>query len=127
MAVFPASYFTVQTKYPNSGTRIQLGNSYMYTSPPVAPDQRIFIVKLQGMTYFLNANGTINTTTQTGRNMAVFEQFYLDHKLYMTFDFTHPVYGLVKCKFNKPLEIPEGIAGGVGILPSFDVELVEIP
>lgn len=127
MAVFPAKYFTFQTKYPNSGTRIQLGNSYMYTAPPIVPDQRIFILNLQGMTYFTNSNGTINTTTQPERNMAVLEQFYLDHKLYMTFEFAHPVYGTVTCKFNRPLEIPEGVPGGSGMLPTFEVELIEIP
>lgn len=127
MATFPATYFTVQTKYPQSGSRVQLGNSYLYTAPPLAPDQRIFIVKLQGMTYFLNSNGTLNTTLQTGRNMAVLEQFYLDHKLYLTFQFTHPVYGTVNCKFNQPLQIPEGVEGGSGMLPAFEVELVEIP
>lgn len=127
MAVFPAKYFTVQTKYPNSGTRIQLGNSYMYSAPPVAPDQRIFIVKLQGMTYFVASNGTLDTTTQTGRNMKVFEDFYVAHKLYLSFDFPHPMLGTVKCKFNRPLEIPEGVPGGSGMLPVFEVELIEIP
>lgn len=127
MATFPATYFTVQTKYPQSGSRVQLGNSYLYTAPPLAPDQRIFNVKLQGMTYFVNANGTINTTLQIGRNMAVLEQFYLDHKLYLTFQFPHPVYGTVNCKFNQPLQIPEGVEGGSGMLPAFEVELVEIP
>lgn len=127
MATFPATYFTVQTKYPQSGSRVQLGNSYLYTAPPVAPDQRTFIVNLQGMTYFVNANGTLNTTTQTGRNMAVFEQFFLDHKLYLTFQFPHPVYGTVNCKFSQPLQIPEGIPGGSGMLPPFEVELIEIP
>ncbi len=127
MAVFPATYFSVQTKYPESGTRVQLGNSYLYTAPPLAPDQRTFTVRLQGMAYFVNSNGTINTTTETGRNMAVFEAFYNEHKLYLSFDFPHPVYGTLTCKFNRPLEIPDGVAGGSGMLPTFDVELIEIP
>lgn len=127
MAVFPCEYFTVQTRYPQSGTQVRLGNSYMYTAPPVAPDQRTFIVKVQGMQYFVNSNGTINTTLQTGRNMAVLEQFYNDHKMYMSFDFDHPVYGTLKCKFSRPLEIPEGFIGGNGILPAFDLEFIEIP
>lgn len=127
MATFPATYFTVQTKYPQSGSRVQLGNSYLYTAPPLAADQRIFNVKLQGMTYFVGSDDFLDYTVQLGRNMAVLEQFYLDHKLYLTFQFNHPVYGVVNCKFNQPLQIPEGIPGGSGMLPTFEVELVEIP
>ena len=99
----------------------------MYTSPPVAADQRTFIVKVQGMQYFLTALNAIDLTESPGRNMAVLEAFYNEHKMYLNFDFTHPVYGLVVCKFSTPLEIPEGIAGGGGILPTFDLELIEIP
>lgn len=127
MAVFPCEFFTFTTKYPESGTRIQLGGSYMFTAPPAAPDQRIFTLTLTGMQYFVNTNGTINTTLNISRNMAVLEQFYNDHKTYLTFDFNHPVLGVVKCKFNRPLEIPKGIPGGNGVLEAFDVELVEMP
>lgn len=127
MAVFPCEYFTFTTKYPESGTRVQLGGSYMFTAPPSAPDQRIFTLTLAGMQYFVNANGSINTALYPSRNMAVLEQFYNDHKLYLTFDFTHPVLGAVKCKFNRPLEIPKGIPGGNGVLEEFDIELVEMP
>lgn len=127
MATFPCEYFLISTKYPDSGTRIQLGNSYTYTAPPMAADQRIFRLTLAGMQYFVNANGTINTTTETNRNMAVLEAFYNEHKLYLAFDFNHPVLGAMTCKFNRPLEIPNGIPGGNGVLESFEVELMEIP
>ena len=127
MAVFPCEYFTYTTKYPESGTRVQLGGSYMFTAPPSAPDQRIFTLTLGGMQYFLNTNGSINRSTKPERNMAVLEDFYADHRLYLTFDFLHPVYGGIKCKFNRPLEVPRGMAGGNGVLEAFDVELIEIP
>lgn len=99
----------------------------MYTSPPVAADQRTFIVKVQGMQYFLTDLNAIDLSESPGRNMAVLEAFYNEHKMYLNFDFTHPVYGLVVCKFSTPLEIPDGISGGNGILPTFDLELIEIP
>lgn len=121
MAVFPAEYFRFSTQYPQSGTRIQLGRSYQFDTPPEAPDQRIFKLKLQGMKYFDSPN------TSPGRNMFVLEQFYNDHKLATSFTFNHPVYGPVICKFNRPLAIPEGIVDGDGALPEFEVELVEQP
>lgn len=127
MPTFPATYFKFSTKYPNSGTRLQLGRSYQFSAPPQAPDQRIFALSLQGMCYFSNGMGVINLVTEPGRNMAVLEAFYNTHKMAFKFDFRHPVYGLRECRFNAPLQIPEGITNGYGILPDFDVELVEIP
>lgn len=127
MAVFPAVYFTSTTKYPESGNRISLANSYDFTSGPSAPDQRIFTLKLQGMQYFVTSGGAIDLSPEPGRNMAVLEAFYLLHKLHVTFDFTHPVYGVVRCKFNRPLEIPEGERGANGLLVDFDMELREQP
>lgn len=127
MATFPATYFTCETQYPESGARIQLGRSYQFDSEPEAPDQRIFRLNLQGMQYFLDAGGAIDETPSPGRNMAVLEAFYVTHKRWKTFVFNHPVYGAVNCKFNTPLNIPAGITGGDGVLPGFSVELIEIP
>ena len=126
MAVFPATYFTFSTRYPESGSRMSLGRSYVYTQAPEAPDQRIFQLELQGMKYFVDINGTIDNVSTPERNMAVLEDFYVLHRLHETFDFPHPVYGTIKCKFNRPLEIPAGVRGGNGLLPEFQVELLEI-
>lgn len=127
MAVFPCKYFTNATKYPESGARIQFGNSYVFTAPPTAPDQRSFILTLSGMQYFVASDGSIDRSEQPERNMAVLEDFYNDHKTYLSFQFEHPVYGMLNCKFARPLEIPTGIPGGNGVLESFEVELMEIP
>lgn len=125
--MFPAKYFTFSTRYPESGNRIMLGRSYQFDSPPVAPDQRIFVLNLQGMAYFTDSAGNIDVTINPERNMATLEAFYNEHKLAFRFDFNHPIYGLVLCKFYTPLEIPEGIPGGGGSLNNVTVELIEQP
>jgi hypothetical protein len=128
MADFPAIYYGVpSTKYPESGSRVQLSNSYMFTAKANSPDQRIFTVTLEGMCYFLDDAGDLTSSTNRSRNMAVLEDFYLTHKLNGSFNFNHPVYGTVVVKFNRPLEIPEGIPGGSGVLYAFTVELIEQP
>lgn len=121
METFPALYFSFGTKYPESGSRIQLGNSYQFDAPPSAPDQRVFLLTLRGMCYF------DDLVTEPGRNMGLLESFYVAHKRATSFLFDHPVYGSVVCKFLTPLSIPEGIAGGDGNLPDFQVELIEQP
>lgn len=127
LKVFPAVYFSYSTDYPETGDRIQLGNSYQFDAPSPAPDQRIFRLTLKGMTYFLNPNGTINRTTTPGRNLAGLEDFYIEHKRAKEFQLNHPVYGAVTCKFNLPLRIPDPIPEGNGVFPDFQVELIEIP
>lgn len=127
METFPCAYFTFSTQYPESGTRIQLGRSYQYDAMPEAPDQRIFTLTLQGMYYFVNINDEIDHTILPERNIAVLEDFYNEHKRAKSFLFNHPVYGEVECKFNTPLEIPEGKAGANGLVENIQVELIEIP
>ena len=126
MATFPALYFKYATKYPQSGTRLELARSYVFTSEAEAPDQRIFSLSLSGMQYFV-VGGQLSAAPHPERNMKVLEDFYIEHRLSKSFTLDHPLYGEVVCKFNKPLEIPEGVSGGDGFLPTCEVELLEIP
>lgn len=41
METFDFPYFTYATEYPDSGFRMQLGNSYQYSAAPTSPDQRL--------------------------------------------------------------------------------------
>lgn len=127
MAVFLPEYYSWTTRYPDNGLRVAFGNSYAFTAGPTAPDQRIFVLKLQAMQYFLTSGGALDLTVNLSRNLGAFEDFYREHYLYKDFDFVHPVYGAMVCKFNRPLEIPEGIPGGDGILETLEVELIEQP
>jgi hypothetical protein len=126
MAVFNFPYHTFETKYPASGTQIQMGRSYTYTAPPEAPDQRKFRLKFRAMKYFV-ANGTVDPTTEPEINLAALENFYQLHKMHATFTYIHPVYGQLACRFNKPLSIPSGTIGGDGVVENIEVELVEVP
>lgn len=127
MAVFPATYFPVPAvKYPENGNRVQFANSYAFTAGPQSPDVRIFTVTLTGMAYF-GVAGALDTTSELGRNMAVLEAFYQTVHCNTVFDFPHPVWGTLQCKFNRPLELPEGMLRGFGMLTPFTVELIEQP
>ena len=127
MAVFPVTHFSYSTTYPESGTRVQLGQSYQFDTPPEAPDQRIFTLSLAGMAYFVDASDRIDRAYAPWRNLAVLEDFYNVHKRAIEFTLQHPVYGSVQVKFNRPLQIPTGIKDGNGVVPEFEVELIEQP
>lgn len=85
------------------------------------------MLTLQGMAYFVDVDDNIDLLYEPGRNIAVLENFYQEHKRAIPFDFNHPVYGLISCKFNQPLEIPQGIIGGNGVVGEIEVELIELP
>lgn len=120
--------FLFETQYPESGTRLQLGNSWTFTAPPDAPDQRIFKLTLQGLRFYVEEDGTtIDTDTEPTRNAGRFDAFYQRHRLWKSFTFNHPQFGPLEVKFHKPLNLPKGIKGGNGLLPEFDIELVEQP
>lgn len=126
MKQFNFPYHTQSTEYPESGTRVQLGNSYVFTAPPSGPDMRRFRLSFPTMVYYVTGE-TIDLTKRPQLNLAVLEKFYNDHKMHKSFLYPHPVYGNVECKFFSPLKIPEGLPGGNGAVKDFTIELIEVP
>lgn len=127
MAVFTWINHEHSTKYPTSGFRMALGNSYMATAAPTAPDQRVITLEFTTMKYFQNSNGTLNLTTNLVNNFGALEAFWMTYKLFGSFTYNHPVYGALSVKFNKPLEIPKAMKSGDGWLMPFSLELLEQP
>lgn len=127
MSTFTWMNHTFTTEYPESGFRLQFGNSYLYTEGPTAPDQRVFTLSFPLLKYFLNSGGAIDATIQPTLNMKALENFYLEHKMWKTFVYPHPVHGNLNVKFNKPLKVPAGIPDGGGAVGAFSLELIEVP
>ncbi|MGO4302261.1 hypothetical protein [Cupriavidus sp. RAF12] len=118
---------TQSTAYPESGNRMQLGNSYVFAAPSPAPDQRTFTLNFESMAYFLDGDGKVSELIDPEKNLYALELFYQRHRLHKTFIYPHPVHGELAVKFNKPLQVPQGRKGGGGWVESFSVELVEQP
>lgn len=126
MAEFDFPYHTVETQNPESSVLIQLGGGYQFTTPPTAPDQRTFVLHFPAMKYFTNSLGDLDETITPSLNMFRLIKFYQTYKTYKSFDYTHPVYGLLKVRFSKPLVEPEVLKGGFGITKDFEVNLIEV-
>lgn len=128
MQTFPMTAFTFEEKFPESSVRLNLGNSWTFTAPPNAPDQRIFILHFKGMKYHVDAEGNIDGTPEaTLTNLKTLRDFYKTHRQYKQFTFNHPVEGALVCTFNKPLAIPKGVEGGLGTVEEFSLEFLEHP
>lgn len=126
MQTFNFPYHTVRTEYPESGNRVILGNSYLFTAPPSGPDMRRFVLSFPTMFYYLTSGGAIDTAKNPTYNMAVLEDFYQTHRLWKSFLYPHPVYGDREVKFYSPLKIPEGVKNGLGSLADFQIEFIEV-
>lgn len=127
LAVFNFPYHTVETQNPESGVRGQFGGSYVFTTPPTDPDQRLFTLKFAAMQFFVDGAGVPEAISNPTYNMLTLINFYLAHKLYLSFTYAHPVHGTLEVKFQKSLVEPEGIAGGFGVTKEVTVELIEVP
>lgn len=127
LEVFNYPYHSTQTENPESGFRGVMGKSYIFTAPPTDPDQRKFVLDFTTMKFFLDSEGDLTEDTEPEINMYNLINFYQRHKLYKSFQYQHPVHGLLEVKFNKPLMEPYVLPGGTGAVKAFTVELIEIP
>lgn len=127
MELFDFDYHKTTTAYPE-GTRIQLGKSYIFAAQPTAPDQRVITLYFNAMYYFCDPlTGAMNDSVQPKLNFWRLEKFYQAHQTWRNFQYVHPVYGMLVCKFNKPLQTPKPVDNHGGLLESFSVEFLEIP
>lgn len=127
LETFNFPYHTVETTNPDSSTRIQMGNSYIFSAAPSAPDQRSFKLYFKTMKVYETSGGAIDYVTDQAMNFMRLVQFYQTHKTYKSFLYPHPLHGTVEVKFKSPLVEPKGVEGGFGHTEAFDVEFIEIP
>lgn len=127
MATFIWMNHTFTTEYPESGFKLQFGNSYTYAEGPTSPDQRIFTLSFPMLKYYTDSGGVVDATINPTLNMLALENFYLEHKMWKTFVYPHPVRGNLNVRFNKPLKVPAGIPDGGGAVGAFSIELIEVP
>lgn len=124
--VFDFPYHKFSVKYPETGNRISLGNSYAFTSEPTAPPQRAITLYFEQMQAYGKADEYApDLTKDVLKNFNLLEDFYQRHQLFKSFYYWHVFYGKLVVKFNKPLEVPKFNMGGVS--DGFSVELLEQP
>lgn len=130
MATWPFTAFRIRTAYPDNATRVKFGRGYTATAQSNSPDERMFTLKLKGFKYYLTGGGALDITTNaTLNNVGNLQAFYQTHGTWKAFDFPHPdpSIGTISCRFDKPLDLPEGIEGADGMLPEFEVKFIEVP
>lgn len=112
-----------RTKPPQASPTVSM-NGWNFASKPKVPYQKTFVVKLQGMCWYLLPNGLYDEATNPNYNARLLEKFYETHGVWQAFDFPHPHLGTLSCKFTQPVEVPEAIVNSGGLISGFDITLV---
>lgn len=99
-------------------------NGWYFSSRPSVPYQKSFVVKLQGMYWYLQPNGLYNHSVNPEFNARRLELFYEQNGTWDSFDFPHPHLGMIRCRFKEPVKVPEAIPNSDGFIDAFEVQLV---
>lgn len=112
-----------RTKPPEAPKGVSM-NGWYFSAKPSVPYQKSFSVKLGGLRWYLNADGSYDAATNALFNARRLELFYETHGTWDTFTWQHPHLGLLTVRFKEPVEVPEGIPNSGGLVDAFDIQLV---
>lgn len=127
MADWTFPYFELEFEYPDDQKRIKLGQGYTLATKAYGPLERVYTLKMTGLQWFLDAAGDVDRTQATDRNIALVMDFYEAQRMDGEWTIDLPGHGTKTVRFNKPLKIPASMKGGAGVLPEFEIELIEVP
>lgn len=100
-------------------------NGWSYTPTPYLPYRRSFIVKLEGLRWYLNdAGDNLDTIIDPEHNAGRLEAFYMVHRMHKPFNFNHEYLGSLELRFEKPVSVPEAIGNSGGLIEAFELQMV---
>jgi hypothetical protein len=125
METFLFPYHLLSEDYPDSSDKVQFGRGWEFASAPKGPDQIVFVLSFPMMQFYETTKGSkvLDLTKNVTRNMGALIAFYERNRGYNKFIYPHPWRGNVIVRFDKPLQVPKGIAGANGITEAFEIRL----
>lgn len=125
MNTFDFYHLAPVIKFPDDQIRVKFGRNFTFTTDPLNPPERVFVLMMTGLRWSTNASGIAVNGPEAKICAKRFYDFYLSKRMHLSFDYDLPGFGVLKVRFNKPVELPSAIPGGTGVLPDFEVELIE--
>lgn len=110
---------------PRETPQVMSMNGWTFTAKPTTPHAHKFSVKLYGLKWILNSNGTFNTILEPTVNARALEEFYDRHETWQPFLWNHPHFGARLVRFAAPVNIPEGQTNGGGQIDPVEITLIE--
>lgn len=121
---FCPARMVARTKPPVNENRGMSMNGWHFSSKPSVPYQKTFVVKLQGLRWYLTGSGAYDIGTDPYFNARRLELFYEQNGTWDNFFFPHPHFGTLPCRFAEPVEVPEAVPNSGGLIEGFDITLV---
>ncbi len=114
-------------KYVRNTNSIDLGKGYSYVSKPDSPLIKEFTLSFSGWRYYFNDDGTIDYNSYKNKNnVAALCSFYETMNMWETFIYKDLQFGHVPVRFAEPLDVPEPVGDGFGVVSDFTVTLKEV-
>ena len=100
-------------------------NGWQFASKPRVPFLKQFKVMLYGLKWYLNTDGTFDSTTDPTHNARALELFYQANRSWDNFTWVHPHLGTQQVRFSQKLNIPAGMRNAGGNLGPVEVNFVQ--
>lgn len=127
METFNFPYHSVEDRWPENSTKVQFGKGWEFASKPRGPAQLQFRLSFNGMLWFVDDAGSVDTTSNPTLNLYKLQEFYETHQLYEKFFYPHPRRGNQIVRFRQPLIIPGTLLGKSGLVDNFEIVLTQQP
>lgn len=109
---------------PRDPAQVLSMNGWTFSARPTTPHQRKFRVKLYGLKWFLETDGTYDSTTSPEINAKALEDFYALHETWAPFNWTHPHLGTLVVRFAAPVIVPAGSVNSGGLIEPLEITLI---
>lgn len=109
---------------PPEPSAIMSMNGWAFSAKPTVPYQKTFKVTLYGMRWYLNSNGTFDTTSDPTHNARALEQFYETNGVWDNFLWVHPHLGSLTVRFKAAVMIPAGLTNSNGLCAPLEITLL---
>lgn len=125
MATFDFYHLAPVIKFPDDQARVKFGRRFTFVTDPIDAPERTFTLMMTGITWTTDALGQAVVGPDLKLCAKTLYDFYVTHRMHRSFDYDLPGFGVIKARFNRPVEFPSAIPGGFGVLPEFEIELIE--
>lgn len=108
---------------PESVSGISL-NGWNFSAKPTVPYQAKWKVMLYGLRWYLQSNGTFDSTTDPTHNARALEIFYQNNQTWDSFTWSHPHIGSLTVRFAAPVVIPAAEPNSGGLIAPVEINLI---
>jgi len=112
-----------ETKPPAPGNVMSM-NGWAFSARPNVPYLKEFAVMLYGVRWYLNSDGTYDSTTDPTFNARALELFYEANGCWDNFAWAHPHLGTLQVRFKEAVAVGKADPNSRGLVPAFEIKLV---